>query len=77
MLEDANSSLNEMSEEDINSLVGGNFKMGQIEWPFTSEDFILSFSLPNFYFHVTTMYNMFRIKGLNIGLILLSLKNKK
>ena len=69
MLEDANSSLNEMSEEEINSLAGGKviFKMGQIEWPFTSEDFILSFSLPNFYFHVTTMYNMFRIKGLNIG----------
>ena len=69
MLEDANRSLNEMTEEDINSLAGGEvtFKMGQIEWPFTSEDFILSFSLPNFYFHVTTMYNMFRIKGLNIG----------
>ena len=69
MLEDANSSLNEMNEEDINLLAGGEviFKMGQIEWPFTSEDFILSFSLPNFYFHVTTMYDMFRIKGLNIG----------
>jgi len=69
MLEDANSSLNEMTDEDINSTAGGEviFKMGQIEWPFTSEDFILSFSLPNFYFHVTTMYDMFRIKGLNIG----------
>ena len=69
MLENANSILNEMTEEDINSLAGGEviFKMGQIEWPFTSEDFILSFSLPNFYFHVTTMYDMFRIKGLNIG----------
>ena len=69
MLEDANRSLNETTEEEIHSLAGGEviFKMGQIEWPFTSEDFILSFSLPNFYFHVTTMYNMFRIKGLNIG----------
>ncbi len=69
MLEDANNSLNEMTEEDINSLAGREviFKMGKIEWPFTSEDFILSFSLPNFYFHVTTMYDMFRIKGLNIG----------
>ena len=82
MLEDANSSLNKMSEEEINSLAGGEviFKMGQIEWPFTSEDFILSFSLPNFYFHVTTMYNMFRIKGLNIGKLdfagALKMKNK-
>ena len=69
MLEDANISLNEMTDEDINSTAGRDviFKMGQIEWPFTSEDFILSFSLPNFYFHVTTMYDMFRIKGLNIG----------
>ena len=43
------------------------FRMGQIEWAFTAENFILSFSLPNFYFHVTTMYDMFRIKGLEIG----------
>tara|TARA_B100001079_G_C16006851_1_gene338531 strand:- start:2 stop:523 length:522 start_codon:yes stop_codon:yes gene_type:complete len=69
MLENANSDLNKITEDEVNSLSGGEviFKMGQIEWPFTSEDFILSFSLPNFYFHVTTMYNMFRIKGLNIG----------
>ena len=43
------------------------FRMGQIEWTFTAEDFILSFSLPNFYFHVTTLYDLFRIKGLEIG----------
>ena len=53
----------------LNSLSGKEvmFRMGQIEWAFTAEDFILSFSLPNFYFHVTTLYDLFRVKGLEIG----------
>ena len=43
------------------------FKMGSIEWPFSAESFILSFSLPNFYFHVTTMYDMLRMRGVSVG----------
>ena len=50
--------------------------MGQIEWPFTSEDFILSFFL--IFIFMLRQYNMFRIKGLNIGkLDLPSLANKR
>mgnify|MGYP001160988508 FL=1 len=69
MLEDAEEKLNNLSDEEIDSLSGKDvmFRMGQIEWTFTAEDFILSFSLPNFYFHVTTLYDLFRIKGLEIG----------
>ena len=69
MLEDADEKLNHFSDEEINSLAGKEiiFRMGQIEWAFTAEDFILSFSLPNFYFHVTTLYDLFRVKGLEIG----------
>ena len=69
MLENAEEKLNHFSDEDINTLSGKEvmFRMGQIEWAFTAEDFILSFSLPNFYFHVTTLYDMLRIKGLEIG----------
>ena len=43
------------------------FKMGSIEWPFSADSFILSFSLPNFYFHVTTMYDMLRMRGVSVG----------
>ena len=69
MLENAEEELNHFSDEDINSLSGKEikFRMGQIEWAFTAENFILSFSLPNFYFHVTTLYDLLRFKGLEIG----------
>lgn len=34
---------------------------------FRAEDFLLSFSLPNFYFHVTTAYDILRWQGMPIG----------
>lgn len=39
------------------------FRAGDFELPFTTENFVLSFSLPNLYFHATTVYDMLRIKG--------------
>ncbi|MAI57302.1 MAG: hypothetical protein CMP93_08685 [Gammaproteobacteria bacterium] len=61
--------LNSKSAEEINALAEGNitFKMGSTEWPFTSRNFVLSFSLPNFYFHATTAYDILRMKGVKIG----------
>ena len=35
--------------------------------PFTAKDFVLKFSLPNFFFHVTTAYGLLRHKGTPIG----------
>ena len=43
------------------------FRMGQFKMPFDAEDFLLTFSLPNFYFHATTTYDMLRMKGTQIG----------
>ncbi len=43
------------------------FRMGELEIPFTSENFVMSFSLPNLYFHATTLYDMLRIKGVAVG----------
>lgn len=43
------------------------FRMGNFELPFTSENFVQSFSLPNLYFHATTLYDMLRIKGVPLG----------
>ncbi len=38
-----------------------------MEIPFTAENFVLSFSLPNFYFHATTAYDILRMKGVPLG----------
>ena len=58
-----------MSADEVNGLADGNlvFKLGGNEMPFTNQNFALSFSLPNFYFHATTAYDILRSKGVPIG----------
>ena len=53
----------------INALAGKTiiFKLGANEMPFTAENFALSFSLPNFYFHAATAYDILRMKGVKLG----------
>ena len=34
---------------------------------FLAEDFLLSFSQPNFYFHAATAYDVLRMKGVPVG----------
>ena len=69
MLKEAEKNLMNINPSEIDNLAGQEviFKMGSITWPFTATEFILSFSLPNFYFHLTTFYDMLRMKGLKIG----------
>ncbi len=57
------------SADDVNALAGKDltFKMSSMELPFKADDFILSFSLPNFYFHSTTTYAMLRMIGTPLG----------
>src|ERR1700733_7806695 len=43
------------------------FQLPTMKIPFTAENFLLSFSLPNFYFHATTAYDILRHKGVPIG----------
>ena len=43
------------------------FKLGKNELPFTNQNFVLSFSLPNFYFHATTTYDILRMLGVPLG----------
>jgi len=43
------------------------FALGEVEMPFTNENFLMSFSLPNFYFHVTTTYDLLRMKGVPLS----------
>ena len=44
-----------------------NTPVGMILRAFTAEDYLLSFALPNFYFHAATAYDILRWKGLPIG----------
>ena len=43
------------------------FSFGDRQIDFTAENFLLSFSQPNFYFHATTAYDILRWKGVSIG----------
>jgi len=47
--------LDTLGPDTINATAGNamHFRMGDFEIPFTSENFIQSFSLPNLYFHAT------------------------
>ena len=43
------------------------FKSGSVSVPFRAPEFILSFSLPNLYFHAATAYDILRMEGVPIG----------
>ena len=43
------------------------FHLGEMKIPFKGSDFLLSFSLPNFYFHATTGYDLLRMDGVGLG----------
>ena len=54
---------------DINAYEGRDmrFEFKDFKMPFTAENFLMSFSLPNFYFHATTAYDILRHKGVMVG----------
>ena len=53
----------------LDALAGNDvqFKVGKFDMMFTAANFLMSFSLPNFHFHVTTAYNILRMSGVKIG----------
>ncbi len=54
---------------EMESFIGRDmrFQFGNHRMDFAAEDFLLSFSQPNFYFHATTAYDILRMNGLAIG----------
>lgn len=50
-----------MEDRDI------TFPVGQKQMTLKGADYLFHFALPNFYFHVTTAYSIFRHNGLQIG----------
>jgi len=69
MLAEAGSKLKTYDCDEVNALQGREmvFHPGEHKAIFNTEDFLLSFSIPNFHFHATTTYDILRSKGVPIG----------
>lgn len=61
--------LKAVDQDELNARAGQPvvFKMGSTELPFTAENYALSFSLPNMYFHAATTYDILRMQGVPLG----------
>ena len=69
LVSETRGAIEQYSPDTINGLAGNRLEFGggSFRLPYVGEDFLLSFSLPNFYFHATTAYDMLRMKGVQIG----------
>ena len=69
LVSDASEGLRKLSPDEVNALSGRDmiFQIGDRKVPFTTDNFLLSFSLPNFYFHATTAYDILRTNGVPLG----------
>jgi hypothetical protein len=69
LVADARAGLEKWTPAEVNALEGRDvtFQTGDYKSPFVAEGFLLSLSLPNFYFHATTAYDILRSKGVPIG----------
>lgn len=69
MIAEAESSLTAFTPDAVNACAGRDLdlQIGPRRLAFTSETFILSFSLPNLHFHAATAYNILRSRGVPIG----------
>jgi hypothetical protein len=61
--------LEKIDPTEIEGFMGRDmrFALGERHIDFTGESFLISFSLPNFYFHATTAYDILRFKGVALG----------
>jgi uncharacterized protein len=68
-IDGAKAALAALDPAEINGFVGKDmcFAFKDRRTDFTAENFLFSFSLPNFYFHATTAYDVLRMKGVKIG----------
>ena len=69
LVAEAREALKKLSPEAVNALQGKDvtFQMGDFKMPFTAEGFLMSFSIPNLFFHATTAYDILRMKGVPLG----------
>lgn len=69
MLSEARAFLSTITPAELDQLARKdlNFLFSDRRLPFTAKDFLLGFSIPNFYFHVTTAYDILRNQGVSIA----------
>lgn len=69
LVADSTASLEALSEDSVNALSGKamRFEAGERKLDFIADNFVLSFSFPNFYFHAATAYDILRHRGVPIG----------
>ena len=69
MTKETSEALAAMTPDTVNALADNTllFKLGGNELPFTALNFAQSFSLPNFFFHATTTYDILRAQGVPLG----------
>lgn len=68
-LAETSAALAAMDPAEVEGFIGQDmvFSFGERKMPFVAEEFLLSFSQPNFYFHATTVYAILRAKGMPLG----------
>jgi hypothetical protein len=64
-VKDAAAAFAKLDPAEINALEGGEvlLRVGDVKKAFVTEDFLTSFSRPNFYFHAVTAYEILRSRG--------------
>ena len=69
MIRQAERTLEAFTPEEVNDCAGRHLdpRIGPRQLAFTSESFILSFSLPNLHFHAVTAFDILRSLGVPIG----------
>ena len=69
LVADARASLEKLTPAEVNGYEGKDvlFSVRDIKMPFKAEGFLQTFSLPNFFFHATTAYDILRSKGVPLG----------
>ncbi len=68
-ISEARTGLQSVAPGEVDGLMGRDmrFSFGERHIDFRAEEFLLTFSQPNFYFHATTSYDILRWKGVPIG----------
>lgn len=69
LVDEATTYLESLDRDEVNAISGNDmvFRIGGRDIPFVTDNFLPSFSLPNFYFHATTTYAVLRMHGVPLG----------
>jgi hypothetical protein len=69
LITDAIAALEAIDPAELESFIGQDmkFEFRDMVMEFDADQFLLSFSQPNFYFHAVTAYDILRMKGLEVG----------